>query len=126
MPHDLVLDRRGHPSGPLPPTTSQMALVVKNLPANAGSTRCRFGPWVRQLPSALSVRPVSSIPEHYPFREHPWPSPSHDWAFALAGLSRLVLSSLQKQICFQVEVVWVCLRLLSQKPYESPGPIFHC
>ena len=56
--------------------------------------RCRFGPWVRQLPSALSIRPVSPIPEHYPFREHPWPSPSHDWASTLAGLSRLVLSSL--------------------------------
>ena len=30
--------------------TSQVALVVKNLPANAGNERRRFDPWVRRIP----------------------------------------------------------------------------
>ena len=29
-----------------------MALVVKNLPANAGDMRCRLDPWVRKIPLA--------------------------------------------------------------------------
>ena len=28
----------------------QVALVVKNPPANAGDTRCGFDPWVRKIP----------------------------------------------------------------------------
>jgi len=31
--------------------SSQVGLVVKNLPANAGDIkRCRFNPWVRKIP----------------------------------------------------------------------------
>ena len=30
--------------------SSQIALVVKNLPANAGDRRLRFNPWVRKIP----------------------------------------------------------------------------
>ena len=29
---------------------SQVALVVKNLPANAGDMRCRLDPWVGKIP----------------------------------------------------------------------------
>ena len=29
---------------------SQLALVVKNLPANAGDMRCGFDPWVGKIP----------------------------------------------------------------------------
>ena len=29
---------------------SQVALVVKNLPAKAGDNRCRFDPWARKSP----------------------------------------------------------------------------
>ena len=29
---------------------SQVVLVVKNLPANAGDVRCGFDPWVRKIP----------------------------------------------------------------------------
>ena len=30
--------------------TSQVALVVKNPPVNAGDARCGFDPWVRKIP----------------------------------------------------------------------------
>ena len=29
---------------------SEVALAVKNLPANAGDMRCRFNPWVGRIP----------------------------------------------------------------------------
>ena len=39
--------------------TSQVALVVKNLPANAGDTRrCRFDPWVRKIPWRRAWHPT--------------------------------------------------------------------
>ena len=30
--------------------TSQVVLVIKNPPANAGNKRCRFDPWVGKIP----------------------------------------------------------------------------
>ena len=39
--------------------TSQVALVVKNLPANAGDVRrCRFDPWVRKIPWRRAWHPT--------------------------------------------------------------------
>ena len=38
--------------------TSQVALVVKNLPANAGDKRCRFNPWVRKMPWRKAWQPT--------------------------------------------------------------------
>ena len=32
------------------PQASQVVLVVKNLPTNAGDTRCRSDPWVGKIP----------------------------------------------------------------------------
>ena len=29
---------------------SQVVLVVKSLPGNAGDMRCRFDPWVKEIP----------------------------------------------------------------------------
>ena len=34
---------------------SQVALVVKNPPANAGNKRCRFDPWVGKVPWRRSL-----------------------------------------------------------------------
>ena len=35
-----------------------MVLVVKNLPANAGDTRCGFDPWVRKIPWRRAWQPT--------------------------------------------------------------------
>ena len=40
---------------------SQVALVVKSLPANAGDKRCRFNPWVGKTPWREGVITHSSI-----------------------------------------------------------------
>ena len=45
----------------LPARVSQVALVVKNLPANAGDLRCRFDPWARKIPWSGKWQP-SRIP----------------------------------------------------------------
>ena len=38
---------------------SQVALVVKNLPANAGRyKRCKFDPWVRKIPWRRARQPT--------------------------------------------------------------------
>ena len=40
---------------------SQVVLVVKNLPANAGGKRHRFDPWVRAIPWRRALATHSSI-----------------------------------------------------------------
>ena len=40
---------------------SQVALVVKNLPANAGDMRGRFDSWVRKIPLEAAMATHSSI-----------------------------------------------------------------
>ena len=42
---EAYLPIRGHIWG-----ITRVALVVKNLPANAGDMRCGFNPWVRRIP----------------------------------------------------------------------------
>ena len=37
---------------------SQVVLVVKNLPANAGDVRCGFDPWVRKIPWRRAWQPT--------------------------------------------------------------------
>ena len=37
---------------------SQVVLVVKNPPANAGDKRCRFDPWVRKIPWSKKWQPT--------------------------------------------------------------------
>ena len=37
---------------------SQGALLVKNLPANAGDMRCRFDPWDRKIPRRRAWQPT--------------------------------------------------------------------
>ena len=37
---------------------SQVALVVKNPPANAGEMRCKFDPWVRKIPWRRAWQPT--------------------------------------------------------------------
>ena len=41
------------------PTDSQVTLVVKNLPANAGDKRCGFNSWVRKTPWRRSWQPTA-------------------------------------------------------------------
>ena len=41
-----------------PVIPSQVALVVKNLPANAGDKRCRLDPWVRKMPWRRKWQPT--------------------------------------------------------------------
>ena len=38
---------------------SQVELVVKNLPLNAGDERCRFDPWVGEIPWSRKWHPIS-------------------------------------------------------------------
>ena len=38
--------------------TSQVVLVVKNLPASAGDIRCEFHPWVRKIPWSRKRQPI--------------------------------------------------------------------
>ena len=41
---------------------SQVVLVVKNLPANAGNEkRCGFDPWVRKIPWKRAWQPISVL-----------------------------------------------------------------
>ena len=43
---------------------SHMVLVVKNPPANAGDTRCRFDPWIGKIlwrRACILATPVSSL-----------------------------------------------------------------
>jgi len=57
---------------------SQMALVVKNPPANAGDTRHGFHPWVRKIPWSGKWQPAPVVlPEKFhgqrsPARYSPW------------------------------------------------------
>ena len=37
---------------------SQLALVVKNPPANEGGMRRRFDPWVKKIPSRRALQPT--------------------------------------------------------------------
>ena len=46
---------------------SQAALVVKNLPANAGDMRQGFNPWVRKIPWRRAWQPTPGF----------WPGESH-------------------------------------------------
>ena len=48
---------------------SQEALVVKNLPANAGDMRCRFSLWVGKITWKKSWQP---IPVFLPGESHGW------------------------------------------------------
>ena len=43
------------------PWASQMALVVKNLPASVGIMRCGFNPWVRKIPWRRAWQPTPSF-----------------------------------------------------------------
>ena len=43
--------------------SSQVALVVKNLPANAGCKRCGFNPWVKSINLWSSICPVDIFSE---------------------------------------------------------------
>ena len=45
-----MIDRHG---------ASQVALVVKNLPANAGDANHRFDPWVRKIPWSSKWQPTT-------------------------------------------------------------------
>ena len=47
-------------------TDSQVALVVKNPPANAGDVRRGFNPWVRKIPWRREWKPTSVY-----FQENP-------------------------------------------------------
>jgi len=47
--------------------TSQIALVVKNRPANAGDRTCGFNPWVRKIPWS---RAWQSTPVFLPGESH--------------------------------------------------------
>ena len=38
--------------------TFQVALVVNNLPANTGDSRCGFYPWVRKIPWRRAWHPL--------------------------------------------------------------------
>ena len=49
---------------------SQVALVVKNLPANAGDMRCGFDLWVQFLGLKCSLE-VHGNPLQYPWLENP-------------------------------------------------------
>ena len=51
-----------------PVGTSQVARVVKNLPANAGDKTCRVDPWVGKIPWR---RAWQSTPVFFP-GESPW------------------------------------------------------
>jgi len=46
---------------------SQVALVVKNLPANARDRRCGFYPWVRKIPWRRAWQPT---PVSLPRKSH--------------------------------------------------------
>jgi len=37
---------------------SQVVLVIKNLPANAGDKRCGFDPWVMKIPWRRAWQPT--------------------------------------------------------------------
>ena len=51
---------------------SEMLLVVKNLPANAGDIRDEFDPWVRKIPLEEGMAPNSSIlARKIPWTEEP-------------------------------------------------------
>ena len=41
---------------------SQVAPVVKNLPANAGDVRCSFNPWVRKIPEGRNGSGLVFLP----------------------------------------------------------------
>ena len=58
---------RGHSltSEPFPP--AQVALVVKNPPANAGYGRCGFNPWVGKIPWGWKWQPT---PVYLPGKYH--------------------------------------------------------
>ena len=51
---------------------SQVALVVKNPPANAGDRRHRFDPWVKNIPWRRAWQPTPVfLPGEYPWTEEP-------------------------------------------------------
>ena len=65
---------------------SQVALVVKNLPANAEDVGDRFNPWVRKVPWRSAWQPtLVSLPGESPWIEEPgglqcigWQRVGHD------------------------------------------------
>ena len=49
-----------------------MALVVKNLPANAGDVRCGFHPWLGKIPWRRAWQPILVfLPVKSPWTEEP-------------------------------------------------------
>ena len=57
---------------------SQVVLVVKNLPANAGDVRCGFDSWVRKIPWSRKWQPTPVfLPGNFQGQRslasyHPW------------------------------------------------------
>ena len=54
------------------PGASQIVLVVKNPPANAGNMRSKFHPWVRKIPWRRAWQPTPVfLPGESPWTEEP-------------------------------------------------------
>jgi len=69
---------------------SQVALVVKNPPANAGDTRCRFDPWVGKIlwkRACILATPVSSLEN--PMNRGAWWAAGHRVTNSWTRLKRL-------------------------------------
>ena len=67
---------------------SQVVLVVKNPPANAGDITDRFDPWVRKIPGRGHGNPLQFLPRESPQTKEPGRLQSiglqrvrHDWGY---------------------------------------------
>ena len=74
-------------------THSQVALVVKNLSANAGDMKCRFNPWVRKIPQRRACDPLQYSCLENPMDREVWQVGVYWVAKSPAWLKRLSSSS---------------------------------
>ena len=61
---------------------SQVALVVKNLPANAGDVRHGFDPWVRKIPWRRKWNPTPVFLLENPMEREAW------WTAIVHGVTK--------------------------------------
>ena len=83
---------------------SQVVLVVKNSPANAGDTRCSFNPWVGKIPWRRTWQPT---PVFLPGESHGQRSLAGDSHRVAKSQTRLSIFA-HMYVCFIIKISVFC------------------